>query len=321
MKLQAILICAALATSSAWAQSIIAAKSGLIHDVDGVVMLGETVLKPQATEFPMAGEGELLRVGEGHAEILLTPGAVLRLGRDSAARLLSTRLDNTRIALLAGPALVEIDALLDDNSISVVANGGAEVRLLKHGLYYFNADTGQFRVYDGKAEAARDGELASLKKGRTVQLTDALDVAKFDRDQKDDLYYWSDYRSRIMAIANQGAAQSLGSRASLQSNVWYWNRSASMYTFLPASGTLSNPFGYRWYSPGTVWIVYTPPLNTGFANASNGAGNSWGGISTTSSGAQASSVAASPGIVVRSSAPAAAAASAPVAAPSGGRSR
>jgi hypothetical protein len=285
--------------------------------VEGTVLVGGQPVETDDGQFREVPLNELVQVDGGMAEILLTPGAVLRMDRDSAMRMLANRLSDTHVALLKGKALIEIDALLDDNSISVTANR-SQVRLLQRGLYHFDADLGELRVYDGKAEITGDGQLVQAKKGRSVALGETLlAAAKFNTKPKDDLYRWSEYRSELMMVSNRTVANNLGRRARLPGNAWYWDPWYGMYTFMLARGTARSPFGWTWYSPGSIWVLYTPPAwSTGYAGNS-GSNSSWGGISTTSSGAAASSVPASAGVAVRSEA----SSSAPAAAPSGGRSR
>jgi len=63
-----------------WAQSVISAKSGTIHHVDGKASIAGTNLKPTKTgEFPALEQGQTLVTQDAHAEVLLTPGVFLRL--------------------------------------------------------------------------------------------------------------------------------------------------------------------------------------------------------------------------------------------------
>jgi hypothetical protein len=39
---------------------------------------------------------------------------------------------------------------------------------------------------------------------------------------------------------------------------WYWNPYFSMFTFIPGVGNIYSPFGYGFYSPRYVYIVYRP---------------------------------------------------------------
>ena len=73
-----------LSSFAALAQSVISAKSGLIHYVEGRVLLAGEPVESHLGTFPDIKENAQLRTEEGRAEVLLTPGVVLRIGESSA---------------------------------------------------------------------------------------------------------------------------------------------------------------------------------------------------------------------------------------------
>ena len=92
----------ALAAGSvaALAQSVISARSGLIHYVEGQVYLGDQPVETKFGSFPEVKENGQLRTEDGRAEVLLTPGVFLRLGENSSFRMVTNRLIvDTRNAL------------------------------------------------------------------------------------------------------------------------------------------------------------------------------------------------------------------------------
>jgi hypothetical protein len=62
------------------AQPVIGAKSGIVNHTEGKVFLADKVLELQPAQFPEVKEGVVMRTEEGRAEVLLTPGVVLRIG-------------------------------------------------------------------------------------------------------------------------------------------------------------------------------------------------------------------------------------------------
>src|SRR4029077_16118779 len=81
----------------AWGQLVISAKSGLINHIEGRVLLsGEPVVTKSGVRREMKDASEL-RTEDGRAEVLLNPGVFLRIGKDSAVRMLSNDLADTRI--------------------------------------------------------------------------------------------------------------------------------------------------------------------------------------------------------------------------------
>jgi hypothetical protein len=95
-------------------------------------------------------------------EILLTPGVFLRVAENSSVKMVSPDLANTRIQLDKGRALVEVIDIHNQNDIRIDQNG-ASTKLLKNGLYDFDADHAQIRVFKGKAEVSIANQKVTLK--------------------------------------------------------------------------------------------------------------------------------------------------------------
>ncbi|MCX7603214.1 MAG: hypothetical protein N2036_03980, partial [Bryobacteraceae bacterium] len=99
---------------SAPAQQAISARAGLINVADGDVFLLDErsgARKPferKPTELVELREGQTLETDEGRAEILLTPGAFLRLGEAGAVRMISNRLTAVRVEVVRGAALIDV---------------------------------------------------------------------------------------------------------------------------------------------------------------------------------------------------------------------
>ena len=176
--------------------------------------------------------------------------------------MISNKLTDTQVEILSGSALVEVDEILKDNRIAVKM-GDSETVLLKTGLYHFNADAGQVRAFDGKAQVSAASNSTELKGGRTLLVASSLTPDKFDKNKsKDELYLWSEQRDYRLALANISVARSTNANSfSIGNSLWAWDPWLSMYTFLPRSGYMYSPFGIAWYSPETVWIVFRPAYN------------------------------------------------------------
>jgi hypothetical protein len=250
---------AALAVSLAPAQTIISARSGLVHQVEGEAWMDDQAIEPRAGEFPEIKEKSVFRTGEGRAEILLNSGVFLRVAENGSVRMISNRLIDTRIELLAGEALVEAAEILPDNSVTIVA-GEAQALIGKKGLYAFDANPSRLRVFDGVATVEVAGQSVVVHEGRTMLLDGkTLTTEKFDNKVGDPLYRWSKRRAEYVAMANASAAHSLQqSGSSWMSSGWRYNQWYNMFTFVPASGMFYSPFGYSYYSPQMVYYVYAP---------------------------------------------------------------
>src|SRR5579864_3290051 len=204
------LVFGVIATSSAYAQYVISAHSGVVQYVEGTAYLNDNQVEPKVGQFPDIKENQVFRTEEGKAEILLTPGVFLRLSENSSIRMVSTRLTDTRVEVLSGSAMVECDDLAKDNAIVLLYKGNSML-LVKHGLYRVDADTGRFKVYDGEAIVKGESGQLTLKRGKQTLLTGALMAENFDTKADDELYRWSDRRSGYLAKANVSSANSLSS--------------------------------------------------------------------------------------------------------------
>ncbi|MGB9612504.1 MAG: hypothetical protein ACPL7M_16135, partial [Bryobacteraceae bacterium] len=258
----------ALAPPPARAQQAISARAGLINVADGDVFLADArsgSLKPferRPTELIELKDGQTLETQEGRAELLLTPGAFLRIGESSAVRMQSgRRLDAVRVELLKGAALVDVIELLREHSLTLLV-GDAEISIHKAGLYRLEAAPARVRVFNGQAEVRAAGQRWTLKGGRELSAADGGWVAaKFDQDKGTDaLYRWSKRRAGYIAMANVSAARQAGlMSSSFTGGRWFWNPYFGFATYIPWSDSVRSPFGYYYYTPSTVQYVYFPP--------------------------------------------------------------
>ncbi len=112
MKRSSLVLLMIAAAVSLSAQSVISAHSGTIHYTEGQVTLDGTAVQPKFGEFPEVKIGQVLSAQDGRAEVLLTPGVFLRLGENSAFKMISNQLTNTRLEINSGQAMIEVGELL-----------------------------------------------------------------------------------------------------------------------------------------------------------------------------------------------------------------
>jgi hypothetical protein len=97
--------------SAAWipvlAQSVISTHSGLVYFFEGSVYIESQRLEQKFGRFPDIGQGRELRTERGRAEVLLTPGVILRIGKSSAIRMRSILFSDTCVELLGGSSILE----------------------------------------------------------------------------------------------------------------------------------------------------------------------------------------------------------------------
>ena len=142
---------------------------GTVNYVEGQVAVAGQTVTPQSVGSVQLQPNQVLETGQGRAEILLTPGVFLRVGDNSAVRLVSPGLADTRVEVLRGHAIVEVAELFKDNNLWVAMNG-ASTRLAKEGLYAFNADSRQVQVFDGEATVQQGDRHVAVKKDHLINL-------------------------------------------------------------------------------------------------------------------------------------------------------
>ncbi len=256
------------------AQNVISAQAGLVNFTEGPVLLNGREAQPARGVFPQMKEQDQLRTTRGRAELLLSPGVFLRLGRESSVRLVSGDITDSRVELMTGSVVLEAGEIPKKTAVTLMV-GDASVSILKRGLYRIGADPAELRVFDGKARVVSDGKPIELGKGRSLSLTGNSVVAKFDRKDSDTLDQWSNRRAQYLSLVNMSTARSLLSQNSrLRCNGWCFNTYYGLITFVPMSGYYVSPYGYYFYSAPALYESYTRPAYAGGGGSSAGMGSS-----------------------------------------------
>ena len=252
------------------------ARPGTVNYVEGQVSLDNQTLDEKSVGSTEVDAGQSLSTEAGKAEVLLTPGVFLRLGSESSVRMISSSLIDTQIELSHGKAMVEVDQIYPQNNIRVQQEG-LTVRLLKAGLYDFELDNQQLRVFDGKAEVTNGRKATTVKGGHELMLqTDlALKSQKFDRNsaQDDDLYRWSSLRSAYLGEANVDQAGYFANYGwgpwggPAWVGGWWWDPWFSAFTFIPGDGIFYSPFGWGFSSP--FYVYGAPGFGYGYVRYSH----------------------------------------------------
>jgi hypothetical protein len=164
--------------------------------------------------------------------------------------------------------MLEVDQIYQQNNIRI-SQPGATTRVVKTGLYDFDAANQQVRVFDGKADVTAGDHETTVKGGHEVALnTDgkikAQGFDKKDVERSDDLYRWSSLRSEYLSEANVDTARLYVANGwygpGWWGPGWYWDPWYSGFTFVPGAGLFYNPFGWGFYSP---LLVYRAPVVAG----------------------------------------------------------
>ena len=274
--LVALSIFAAFAVTAARAQNreehFISARAGGVNFVSGDVKArrADEADWQRLTMKEDLKTGDAVRTGaDGRVEVLLNPGSYFRAGEASEFEMVDASLDNLRLRLARGSAVVEAVGYDQLGLDIAVATPQAHVHIVRTGVYRFRVTpegVTEVAVYKGRVLIG-DGEGAGVTKGGHVVRIGAggVETAKLDKHDRDTLDLWSRDRGKELAKLNEKLASRqmnsmlARSRAGIFSQgfsfggVWAFSASFGCYTFLPFYYGWSSPYGYGYNS----WL-YTP---------------------------------------------------------------
>jgi hypothetical protein len=179
------------------AQPARSAKSGLILRVEGKVYVDGQSVDQSGSHPTEIRENSLVSTGEGRAELILGPGATLRLSENSSVRTISNVTGAPRIEILSGSAFVVADEIPKDSRITVVCED--VVTLSNPGLYRFDANPAWYspdnvcrlKTYKGAADVRLATVDFLVKSGKTINLSracqDMILTNEFDINDADRL--------------------------------------------------------------------------------------------------------------------------------------
>lgn len=243
-------------SATAFGQNANTPSPGTLNYIEGRASIEGRPLSSQSVGNTTLEAGQVLATADGKAEILLTPGIFLRLGDNSAVQMVSPNLTHTEVKLEQGRANVEVDQIHPQNTILIDLRNG-QTRLLKNGLYAFDATNSTVRVMDGKAsvypaaDLQANVETIAVKGSHQLALNgEPLEPQHFNKDKADadPLYQWSSLRSEYLGAANLDLAEEYAGYSGFYPG-WYWAGGPFGYTWLPGDGLFWSPFGYGFYSP------------------------------------------------------------------------
>lgn len=279
-----LLVCASFVMAEAQNRErfVISAKAGGINAVSG-----RTGIQPQgSTEWEQLTikdnleAGDMVKTGtDGRVEMLLNPGAYLRVGENSEFELINNSLENLEVRLIKGTAIVEATGTEDTELMINITTPHAKMAIIRRGLYRVNVVPGDVtelivrkgRVLLSDSQTKVKGGSKLIFSGHTFSMAK---LEKADKE-KDAIENWSKERAETVAKANRRitfrdvnlALASFSNRwssnrwsrgfSSGSSGVWVFNPRFQCYTFLP--------YYFGWGSWGS-------PYGNSYSNAFNGYG-------------------------------------------------
>ncbi|HVZ18911.1 MAG TPA: FecR domain-containing protein [Terriglobales bacterium] len=229
---------------------------GTLNFVEGQASIQNQPLSSKSVGSADLQPGQELTTENGRAEVLLMPGVFLRLDHNSAVKMISPELTNTKVQLEKGRAEIEVAEIHKQNNLQVLQDD-ASTQLRKTGLYDFSAGQDNIRVIKGEAMVTDGDKQVKVKGGHELTFNSPkLKAEKFDKDSLkngDDFYAWSSLRDQYLSEASANAA-TIYVGPSWVGPGWYWDPAFFGYTFIPGGGVLYSPFGpWGFYSPGFIY--------------------------------------------------------------------
>jgi hypothetical protein len=219
---------------------------GVVNSFEGEIWMNGVPVSGIDSGRVTLQDGRGIRTVEGFAELLLTPGCFLRLATRSEVILKQMGTAQVRARVVSGEALLEV--LYLETPIILEQNGGIAV-IRTPGLYDFNQRRAFISVYSGEVQIDQGGKRVIAGKGISTG-TRNLRESRMKPVPANALYFWSKNRDQLLSAESEAAARSYpGGQGNWQAPAWEWNPWSASYTFLSASGAVTGPFGWPYYSP------------------------------------------------------------------------
>jgi hypothetical protein len=246
---------------SASAQSVVSTHSGVVYFFEGSVLLGDEHLEQRFGRFPEIAEGRELRTEQGRAEVLLTPGAFLRIGENSTVRMVSNKLNDTQVELVSGSAILEST---EKGAPVRLTRDKWQVRIPESGVFRIDSQPAQLEVYKGSIEvgAGEKADRVTVREGETLPLTAVLVPEPAKAVAGDEFKGWAMNRSQAVSADNATAAGIIDDPSQIENSGMAAAGGLSYFpiTGIPALGYY--PYGVSFWSPyqSTLSSVYFPPV-------------------------------------------------------------
>ncbi len=279
---------------------LISAKAGGVNYISGNVTVKRVGSNRQEslTDTDNLENGDVVTTGAGgRVEVLLSPGSYLRVGENSEFQLADTALDNIRIKLSKGSAIIEaVDT--DDAHVDIrVDTPQTAAEIIKAGIYRINVTpAGTTEVLVRKGRALAGTPMTVVKSGKMIVVSNGTtQIAKLDKKMMDSLEIWSHSRAEYLAYINRqlqprtlmasivdySVDNNYSSYINNRRGVWVYDHLRGCYVFVPGNGYGNSPYGYGYGTWGNSTCQCVngrgrmPPPNNGGGNGGGGpvAGN------------------------------------------------
>jgi FecR protein len=197
-----------MGATQSFGQSVVSVRSGLINFSEGEVLIDGQPLQRRFGTYASLKAGSDLVTRSGRAELLLTPNTYFRVGSETAVRMISDNLTDTRIELLGGSAMLDSSTAGAKTPVTITLRDAA-VRFTAPGKFRLDSDPPQLRVFEGSAEVDENGKTVKVEPEQLLPLSGAPIVKRFTEGSDNLLDLWSDERHMLIA-SNISDSQSYG---------------------------------------------------------------------------------------------------------------
>lgn len=257
---------------------VISAKAGGVNIVTGQVTVTSKKDKSQTalTTKDKLEAGDIITTGtDGRVEITLNPGSYLRIGENSSLELTTTNLDDLRLQLLKGNAVVEAAGGDDLAIVITITTPQTKISLVRKGIYHLNvADSAtEVQVWKGQAEVG-NGIATKVKGGNKIIVGSTnAGTSKLDKKAQDSLDLWSKERAKFLADERS----KLEKKSVVQSMSSFYNGFGNYFSSFPFYGAWLYSFrGCYLFVPFDAW-AWSSPYGFNYFDASFG-GSFFGGL-------------------------------------------
>lgn len=275
-----ILCCAFISVAQNREKFVISAKAGGINAVTGEASVhsrGQTDWQRLMITDDLDAGDRVRTAYDGRVEILLNPGSYLRIGGNSEVELSNNTLSNLEVRLIRGTAIVEATGA-DGLELNInISTPHTKLAIVRQGLYRLNVVPGDAtELIVRKGRVILSDSHTKVKGGNKVVFSATnVTVAKLTKEEKktqQDVDVWSKERAETLAKANRRITDRMLNSAfasysdwdpfSRSSGLWFFNRGAGCYTFLPFYYGWGSPYG-KSYST-SIYNPYVPYFPSGY---------------------------------------------------------
>jgi hypothetical protein len=235
-------------------QSVRSTHSGLLYFFDGQVFVGDELLQQKFGRFPEIGAGHILRTERGRAEVLLTPGVCLRIDENSAFRMVSDSLADTRVELLHGSVIVEVNHEAANPPDTLVYKNW-QVQVQQDSIARIDSEPAQVRVLSGTATVSTEGsDLVTVHRGEVLPFASVLVGEQATTPAADAFNTWAMNRSSVVSEDNEIGAGITDDPSQVDSS----GVALAGFSYFPPTGIpslgISYPYGLSFWSIYPSWV-------------------------------------------------------------------